>query len=118
MTYHSFIHQMHWAVACLSMGLLAACTRTAQVPETAAQRYRCEHGIEFSARFMGEAVALDSSRGYELLFRDDKPLPDPPKPHEYRNPYMSAEFQLGQQGTEALLRYPLLPLVVRCIREN
>jgi hypothetical protein len=96
--------------------LLAACANTS-TQDPPAQRYRCELGIEFSARFSGESVSLDTTRGYEMLFRDAKPLPDPPKPNEYRNPRMSAEFQLGKDGNEALLRYPLLPLVVRCVRD-
>lgn len=97
--------------------LLAACANDpSNVPP--AQRYRCEMGIEFSARFSGESVALDTTRGYEMLFKDAKPLPEPPKPNEYRNPRMSAEFQLGKDGNEALLRYPLLPLVVRCVKDR
>jgi hypothetical protein len=97
--------------------MLAACASTPS-NEPPAQRYRCELGIEFTARFSGDSVALDTTRGYELLFRDAKPLPDPPKPNEYRNPRMSAEFKLGANGREALLRYPLLPLVVRCVRDE
>ncbi len=97
--------------------LITACS-TSQAPEPQAQRYRYELGIEFSARFSGESVSLDTSRGYELLFRDAKPLPDPPKPNEYRNPRMSAEFGLGKDGQEALLRYPLLPLMVRCVKDR
>jgi hypothetical protein len=100
--------------------LLAACANTS-TQDPPAQRYRCELGIEFSARFSGESVSLDTTRGYEMLFRDAKPqstsTADPPKPNEYRNPRMSAEFQLGKDGKEALLRYPLLPLVVRCVRD-
>lgn len=95
--------------------MLSACAGL-PTEEAAAQRYRCELGIEFSARFAGESVALDTTRGYEMLFRDAKPLPDPPKPNEYRNAIMSAEFQLGKDGQEALLRYPLLPLAVRCVK--
>ena len=101
--------------------LLAACANTpGNAP--AAQRYRCEMGIEFSARFSGESVALDSTRGYEMLFKDAKPesasTAEPPKPNEYRNPRMSVEFNLGKDGNEALLRYPLLPLVARCVKER
>jgi hypothetical protein len=89
---------------------LTGCAQTSSAPE-AAQRYRCELGIEFSARFSGDSVALDTSRGYELLFRDGKP-------NEYRNPRMSAEFKLGKDGREALLRYPLLPLAARCVLDR
>ncbi len=97
--------------------LLAGCANNPS-SEPPAQRYRCELGIEFSARFSGESVALDTSRGYEMLFRDGKPLPDPPKPNEYRNPRMSAEFAFGKDGNEAMLRYPLLPLTVRCVKDR
>jgi hypothetical protein len=104
------------------LGLIGLCTLAAcgarTSHESQAHRYRCDLGIEFSARFSGDSVSLDSSRGYELLFRDAKPLPDPPKPNEYRNPRMSAEFSLGQDGQEALLRYPLLPLTVRCVKDR
>jgi hypothetical protein len=105
------------AVVLSAAALLAACA-SSSAPEPQAQRYRCELGIEFSARFSSEAVSIDSTRGYELLFRDAKPLPDPAKPNEYRNARMSVEFNLGKDGREASVRYPLLPLVVRCIREN
>ena len=108
----------------LSAALLNAC---ASGPDTSppVERYRCEAGVEFSARFSGESVAVDGSRGYELLFRDAKPFPNPPKaptlpnpnPNEYRNPRMSVEFKLGKDGREALLRYPLLPLVLRCVKD-
>jgi hypothetical protein len=98
------------------VALLSACANTGSEP--AALRYRCEMGIEFSARFSGESVALDTTRGYEMLFRDATPLPVPPKPSEYRNPRMIAEFQLGRDGNEALLRYPLLPLAVRCVKDR
>lgn len=110
------IHSKSFLTLC-AIALLAACTNTAS-KEPPAQRYRCELGIEFSARFSGESVALDSSRGYEMLFRDAKPLPDPPRPNEYRNPRMSVEFNLGRDGNEALLRYPLLPLAARCVKDR
>jgi hypothetical protein len=100
-----------------SVVLIAACAQTTATSPPA-ERYRCEYGIEFSARFADDSVALDTTRGYELLFRDGKPLPAAPKPNEYRNPAMSAEFRLGASGREALLRYPLLPLVVRCVRDD
>lgn len=103
-------------LAFLMSALLVACANTPDAAP-AAQRYRCDMGIEFSARFSGESVALDASRGYEILFKDAKPLPEPPKPNEYRNSRMSAEFNLGKEGNEALLRYPLLPLVARCIKD-
>jgi hypothetical protein len=108
-----------WLAVALASAL-GACATGADT-SAAAERYRCEAGIEFSARFSGESVTLDSTRGYELLFRDAKPQTsssaDPPKPNEYRNPRMSAEFKLGKDGREALLRYPLLPLMLRCVKD-
>jgi hypothetical protein len=101
----------------IAMLALAGCAQTPSAP-VASERYRCELGIEFTARFQDNSVALDTTRGYELLFRDAKPLPDPPKPNEYRNPRMSAEFKMGANGREALLRYPLLPLAARCVRDQ
>jgi hypothetical protein len=112
-----YIFNSKQLVVVATASLLGACANTASNAPPA-ERYRCEMGIEFSARFSGESVALDTTRGYEMLFRDAKPLPDPPKPNEYRNPLMSAEFQLGKDGNEALLRYPLLPLVVRCVKDR
>jgi hypothetical protein len=111
---------MNWfssIFAALSVFVLASCAQTPSAP-VPSERYRCELGIEFTARFQDNSVALDTTRGYELLFRDAKPLPDPPKPNEYRNARMSAEFKMGANGREALLRYPLLPLVARCVRDQ
>jgi hypothetical protein len=73
--------------------------------------YRCEYGIEFTAKFIGDSVALDSVRGYDILHRSDKP-------HVYSNPRVNVEFNLGVLGREAIVRYPLLPLAARCVRDN
>jgi hypothetical protein len=111
---------MNWintSLVAIGAAVLSACAQNPSAP-VASERYRCELGIEFTARFQDNSVALDTTRGYELLFRDAKPLPDPPKPNEYRNAHMSAEFKLGANGSEALLRYPLLPLAARCVRDN
>jgi hypothetical protein len=86
--------------------------------------YRCEYGIEFTAKFSGDSVVLDSTRGYDVLYRGGKNAnPEvaanaKAKPHEYSNPRMSAEFNLGVQERDAIVRYPLLPLVSRCVRDN
>jgi hypothetical protein len=83
--------------------------------------YRCEYGIEFTAKFVDNSVTLDSSRGYDILFKDSKASATPTSPSvtpvEYSNPRMNATFNLGVTGREAVLRYPLLPLVSRCVRE-
>jgi hypothetical protein len=74
--------------------------------------YRCEYGIEFTAKFDGDSVALDSSRGYDLLYATGKDK------KEYSNPRMAASFGQGASGREAQLRYPLLPLIAHCVRDN
>jgi hypothetical protein len=114
------------------LSLLMACTsRPATAPATPATPtaavtkpldfYRCEYGIEFTAKFVDNSVTLDSSRGYDVLFKDSKASASPVSPSvtpvEYSNPRMNATFNLGVTGREAVLRYPLLPLVSRCVRE-
>ena len=79
------------------------------------QRYQCEQGIEFSVKFVDDSALIDSTRGYNVLFRDaggqseSQPV--------YSNAMVRAEFGLGAGGREARLSYPLLPLVVRCVRD-
>jgi hypothetical protein len=86
--------------------------------------YRCEYGIEFTAKFIDDSVALDSSRGYDVLYRGGKHASSPSgantntKPNEYSNARMQAEFNLGPTQSEAIVRYPMLPLVSRCVRDR
>ena len=77
--------------------------------------YRCENAIEFRVRFIDNSAVLDGSRGYDVLYRDAGGVT--PSQTVYSNIRMRAEFGLGPSGREAILRYPLLPLVVRCVRE-
>ncbi len=92
---------------------LAGCAVPASGP--ALPLYRCEYNIEFTARFVDNSVILDGSRGYDVLYRDAGG--QTPQQTVYRNPRMRAEFGLGPTGREAILRYPLLPLVARCAQE-
>lgn len=98
--------------AVLSASLLTACAGPGNQPE--APFYRCEAGVDFRARFIDNSVALTGSRGHEVLYRDAGGTGDQAF---YSNPRMKAEFGLGPSGREAILRYPLVPLVVRCVRE-
>jgi len=93
--------------------LLAGCAGFGPAAEQA--RYRCEHGIEFTAKFVDDTAVLDGSRGYDVLYRDAGG--QTPQQSVYSNPRMRAEFGLGASGREAILRYPLLPLVARCARQ-
>ena len=81
----------------------------------AAALYRCEHGLEFTARFIDDTALLDGSRGHDLLYRDAGGQGE--RQTVYSNERVRAEFGLGASGREAVLRYPLLPLVARCVRD-
>ena len=98
-------------------GLAAACVASVvgcasqPAPEALAQ-YRCEHNIDFTARFVDDSVLVRDTRGQDVLYRTAGQPPG-----HYSNPRMSAEFGLGASGREAVLRYPMLPLVARCVRD-
>jgi hypothetical protein len=95
--------------------LLNGCATGNVGSASAGQRYRCEQGIEFRVKFVDDSALIDSTRGYNVLFRDaggqgeGQPV--------YSNAVVRAEFGLGASGREAVLRYPLLPLVARCVRD-
>lgn len=77
--------------------------------------YRCEHDIEFTARFADDTAVLEGTRGKDVLYRDAGGQSEQQK--VYSNPRMRAEFGLGASGREAVLSYPPLPLVARCVRD-
>ena len=95
--------------------LLTGCATGNPGNSSTGQRYRCEQGIEFSVKFVDDAALIDSSRGYNVLFRDAGGQGEGQT--VYSNAVVRAEFGLGASGREAVLRYPLLPLVVRCVRD-
>ena len=95
--------------------LLTACATENSDSAPTGQRYRCEQGIEFSVKFVDDSALIDSSRGFNVLFRDAGGQGEGQT--VYSNAVMRAEFGLGADGHEAVLRYPLLPLVVRCVRD-
>ena len=87
--------------------------------------YRCEHGIAFTAKFADNTALLIGARtpsgssgagDQDLLLRDAGG--QGARQAFYSNPRMRAEFGLGASGREAVLRYPLLPLVVRCVLDQ
>ncbi|MDO8440693.1 MAG: hypothetical protein Q7S97_05735 [Polaromonas sp.] len=92
-----------------SAAVLAACA-SPSVP----LQYRCEHGIEFTVKFVDDSAVLDGPGGHDVLFRDAGG--QGPLQAVYSNTRMRAEFGLGAGGREAVLHYPLLPLVARCVR--
>jgi hypothetical protein len=103
------------ALLLLALAALSGCAGTGTGGPGGLPLYRCENDIQFTARFVDNTAVLDGTRGYDLLFRDAGGLTE--KQPVYSNPRMRAEFGLGPTGREAILRYPLLPLVVRCVRE-
>lgn len=96
-----------------SVAMLSACATSGT--GSAATRYRCEHGLDFSVRFVDDSALIGSSRDSDVLFRDAGGQ-GPAQP-VYSNTRMRAEFGLGPGGREALLHYPLLPLMARCARD-
>ena len=95
--------------------LLTACATENSGSASTGQRYRCEQGIEFSVKFVDDSALIDSSRGNDVLFRDAGGQGEGQT--VYSNAVVRAEFGLGAGGREAVLGYPLLPLVVRCVRD-
>ena len=95
--------------------LLTGCATGNFGSSPADQRYRCEQGIEFSVKFVDDSALIDSTRGYNVLLLDAGGQGEGQT--VYSNAVVRAEFGLGAGGREAVLRYPLLPLVVRCTRD-
>lgn len=75
--------------------------------------YRCEQGLQFTVEFVDDTAVLKGARGDDVLLRD---AGGEGTQTVYSNPRMRAEFGLGAGGREAVLRYPLLPLVAHCAR--
>jgi len=85
-------------------------------PAESRAHYRCEHGFEFTVRFVDDSAVLDAgSRGSDVLLRDAGGAT--PQQSVYSNLRMRAEFGLGASGREAILHYPMLPLVSHCVRD-
>jgi hypothetical protein len=85
-------------------------------PAASPARYRCEHDIEFTVRFVEDSAIVDAGpRGNDVLLRDAGGTA--PQQTVYSNPRMRAEFGLGASGREAILRYAVLPLVAHCVRD-
>ena len=76
--------------------------------------YRCDGGMEFTVRFADGTAIVTGARGDDLLLRD---AGGQGAQTVYSNPRMRAEFGLGEGGREALLHYPVAPLVTRCVRD-
>lgn len=108
------------ATALIAAALLGACATSGSGPgerkANAGQTYRCEHGIEFTVRFIDDSAVIDSAGASDVLFRDAGGVT--PQQSVYSNARVRAEFGLGGSGREAVLRYPQLPLAARCVRDD
>ena len=93
--------------------LLAGCAGPSG--QASLPHYRCDQGIEFSVNFVDDTAVLNGSGGQDVLYRNAGGQGDMQR--FYSNPRTQAEFGLGSSGREAILRYPLRPLVARCARD-
>ena len=111
-------------VGLMLCGLMAGCAGTGLGGSGAGPVYRCEHGIAFTVKFADNTAVLSGAStpsgssgagDQDVLLRDAGG--QGAQQAFYSNPRMRAEFGLGASGSEAVLRYPLLPLVARCMRD-
>ncbi len=113
-----FVERAAVSIGLCSALVLAGCAT--QVSSAAGDRYRCEQGIAFSVRFVDDSALIDSNNtangagGSDVLFRDAGGTT--PQQTVFSNGRVRAEFGLGETGREAVLRYPLLPMVLRCVK--
>jgi len=106
---------MNKTTAAMLCALSAGCATDPNLltaPE--ANRYQCENDVAFTVKFANDSAVVNSNRGYEVLYRTAGGLT--PSQTVYSNPRMRAEFGLGATGREAILRYLLQPVVVRCVQ--
>jgi hypothetical protein len=85
-------------------------------PGASLDHYRCDEGVDFTVRFADDSARIDAGPfGSDELLRDAGGTT--PQQTVYSNARMRAEFGLGASGREAILRYPLAPLVAHCVRD-
>ena len=106
------------ALVCLVCSVLAGCATDSNSPKVADvnldfTHYRCENDVAFTVKFANDSATIN--RGYEVLYRTAGGLSA--EQTVYANPRMRAEFGLGTAGNQAILRYLLQPVVVRCVRD-
>ena len=109
------------ALVCAALCGCASEASLLKTPEAA--RYRCQtdnkDDVGFTVRFTNDiandSATINSNRGYEVLYRTAGGLT--PSQTVYSNPRMRAEFGLGASGNEAILRYLLQPVALRCARD-
>jgi hypothetical protein len=102
-------------MALVGLGVLAGCASGASGAAASGQSvYRCDNGLEFTARFLDDSVVLKSARAEDVLLRDaggqgeQEPV--------FSSARLRAQFGLGASAREARLKYAESPLAVRCQR--
>ena len=106
--------------ALLSACVTAPSSPVARVPEagtaswTTSQTYRCEQAEGFQVVFGTDSAVLTGPRGRQELLRDAGGLT--PQQKVYSNATVRAEFGLGPEGREAVLRTVKPSAVLRCVR--
>lgn len=102
-------------MALAGMGVLAGCASGAGGAAVSGQPvYRCDNGLEFTARFVDDSVVLKSAGAEDVLLRDaggqgeQQPV--------FSSARLRAQFGLGAGAREVLLQYAAPPLAVRCQR--
>lgn len=83
-------------------------------PWTTSQTYRCEQAEGFQVTFGTDSAVLTGPRGRQELLRDAGGLT--PQQTVYSNANLRAEFGLGAEGREAVLRTVKPAAVLRCKR--
>jgi hypothetical protein len=78
-------------------------------------KYRCDQGETISVRFDDGAVIVDAGTQPVVLLRDAGGLT--PAQTAYSSTTLRAEFGLGAQGKEAVLRYASPARELHCVRE-
>ncbi len=106
--------QMAAVMALAGVAALAGCAGMKSSDPSALPLYRCDQGMQFTVSFVNDTAVLKGARGDDVLLRD---AGGQGAQTVYSNPRMRAEFGLGASGREAVLHYPLLPLVARCMRD-
>lgn len=109
------------ALLALWISLLSACTSVPVSPVTldpsappARMTYLCGQADGFNVTFGQDSAVLTGPRGRQELLRDAGGLT--PQQTVYSNASFRAEFGLGPEGREAVLRTVKPQTVLRCVR--
>ena len=103
-----------FAMLCAALLLSACATAPVSSPALPGVAYRCEQAEGFQVVFGTDSAVLTGPRGRQELLRDAGGLT--PQQKVYSNATVRAEFGLGPEGREAVLRTVKPSAVLRCVR--